>query len=102
MEDSYSGGQEKVPVLGDLPVVGSLFRYDSRKRSKTNLVVFLRPQILRDQADYADLARSRYDYVIGQQTNLAGERELLRNEPPPPRLPATAGMSTELAGQPER
>ena len=34
-------------MLGDLPFAGSLFRYDTRKRSKTNLVVFLRPVILR-------------------------------------------------------
>lgn len=87
VEDSYSGGEEKVPFLGDLPVAGNLFRYNNRKRSKTNLVVFLRPVILRDSASYADLSASRYDYVIGQQRAAAAPRELMRGEAPPPELP---------------
>ena len=87
VEDSYAGGEEKVPFLGDLPVAGSLFRYNNRKRSKTNLVVFLRPVILRDSTSYADMSTSRYDYVIGQQRAVADPRNLMRGEPPPPELP---------------
>ena len=87
VEDSYAGGEEKVPFLGDLPVAGSLFRYNNRKRSKTNLVVFLRPVILRDSTSYADLSASRYDYVIGQQRAVAAPGELMRGESPPPQLP---------------
>ena len=67
VEDNVSGSAEKVPVLGDLPLAGHLFRYDSRRRSKTNLVVFLRPVILRDRDSYSSLSDSRYDFVIGQQ-----------------------------------
>lgn len=87
VEDSYSGNDEKVPLLGDVPVAGSLFRYDSRKRTKTNLVVFLRPVILHDRDDYAGLTRSRYDYVIGEQRAAARSRDLLRGETAPPELP---------------
>ena len=87
VEDSYSGGEEKVPVLGDLPVAGSLFRYNTRKRSKTNLVVFLRPVILRDRDSHAALSQSRYDYVIGQQRASASADDLMRGEPAPPELP---------------
>ncbi|WP_083953561.1 type II secretion system secretin GspD [Thauera butanivorans] len=87
VEDSYSGGEEKVPVLGDLPVAGSLFRYSTRKRSKTNLVVFLRPVILRDRDSHAALSQSRYDYVIGQQRASASADDLMRGEPAPPELP---------------
>lgn len=82
VEDSYSGGEEKVPVLGDLPFAGSLFRYDTRKRSKTNLVVFLRPVILRDRDSYAALTDSRYDYVIGRRDELPSGANLLRDPPP--------------------
>ena len=82
VEDSYSGGEEKVPVLGDLPFAGSLFRYDTRKRSKTNLVVFLRPVILRDRDSYAALTDSRYDYVIGRRDELPSGSNLLRDPPP--------------------
>ena len=90
VEDSFSGGQEKVPLLGDIPYAGSLFRYETRKRTKTNLVVFLRPVILRDRESYSELSSSRYDYVIGQQRDLSAPVQLLRNEAPPPTLPAAA------------
>lgn len=85
IEDSYSAGEEKVPLLGDLPLAGALFRYDSRKRSKTNLVIFLRPVVLRGADSYAGLTASRYDYVIGEQQRVAGT--LLRGEAHPPQLP---------------
>lgn len=88
VEDSYSGGEEKIPVLGDMPVAGALFRYDTRKRTKTNLVVFLRPVILREREDYAGITRSRYDYVIGEQRASATKRDLLSGEPGTPELPA--------------
>tara|TARA_R110001583_G_scaffold90144_3_gene231852 strand:+ start:79829 stop:81925 length:2097 start_codon:yes stop_codon:yes gene_type:complete len=88
VEDSYSGGEEKIPLLGDVPVAGALFRYDTRKRTKTNLVVFLRPVILREREDYAGITRSRYDYVIGEQRASASRRDLLRGEPGTPELPA--------------
>jgi len=86
IEDTYSAGEEKVPVLGDIPVAGNLFRYDSRKRSKTNLVIFLRPVVLRDADSYAGLTASRYDYVVGQQQRVAGR--LLPGERTPAELPA--------------
>lgn len=87
VEDSYSGSEEKVPLLGDIPLAGNLFRYDGRKRSKTNLVVFLRPVILREQADYTSLTQSRYDYVIGAQRATARPGQLMRNEAGPAELP---------------
>jgi general secretion pathway protein D len=67
IEDSYGMGEDKVPLLGDIPVLGALFRYDTRKRTKTNLMVFLRPKIIRDAAAYQGLTNDRYDYVIGEQ-----------------------------------
>ncbi len=48
LEDSYSQAEDKVPVMGDIPVVGALFRSESRSRKKTNLMVFLRPVVVRD------------------------------------------------------
>ncbi len=87
VEDSYSGGVEKVPVLGDIPYLGQFFRYDSRKRAKTNLIVFLRPVILRDAAAIQGISAERYNYVIGQQRDLDEPRNLMRREPNPPLLP---------------
>ena len=87
IEDSYNSGADRVPLLGDVPVVGSLFRYDSRKRSKTNLVVFLRPVILRDGVSAQGITDARYDYIIGQQRQTDKPQQLLRGEAPFPELP---------------
>lgn len=81
VEDTTTGNEEKVPVLGDLPLAGNLFRYDSRRRSKTNLVVFLRPVILRDRDSYAALSNSRYDFVIGQRAKLPAAANPLPDTP---------------------
>lgn len=91
VEDNFSSGVEKVPFLGDIPFAGALFRYDSRKRAKTNLVVFLRPVILRDQDSYDDLTQSRYEFIIGQQREISSPAKMLNHEPPPPALPKLNG-----------
>lgn len=102
VEDSFSAGREKVPLLGDLPLAGQLFRYDTRNRSKTNLVVFLRPVIMRDQDSYAALTNSRYEYVIGEQRKAADGVSLLRGEDPPPRLPENEAADDEATYAPVR
>ena len=87
VEDTYSGGVEKVPLLGDIPYLGALFRYESRKRGKTNLIVFLRPVILRDAASAESISADRYNYIIGQQREFDSPDRLMRKEPNPPELP---------------
>jgi general secretion pathway protein D len=67
IEDQVRDTEDKVPLLGDIPLLGRLFRYDSRQHVKTNLMVFLRPQILRDAAAAAAVTHPRYDYILGQQ-----------------------------------
>jgi len=67
LQDQYSGGQEKVPFLGDIPGVGALFRSDTRSRTKTNLMVFLRPVVVRNAAESDQLSLDRYDLMRGVQ-----------------------------------
>ncbi len=67
LQDEYAGNQEKVPVLGDVPVFGNLFRSESRSRKKTNLMVFLRPVVVRDAAQTDALSLDRYDLMRGKQ-----------------------------------
>jgi general secretion pathway protein D len=67
LQDDYSGKQEKVPGLGDVPLFGALFRSDTRTRKKTNLMVFLRPVIVRSSADTEALSFDRYDAMRGVQ-----------------------------------
>jgi len=63
LQDEFSGNQEKVPGLGDVPVLGNLFRSEARTRRKTNLMVFLRPLVLRDAAQTDELSLDRYDLM---------------------------------------
>jgi general secretion pathway protein D len=71
IQDSVRDGVEKVPVLGDLPVIGGLFTYSTRARSKTNLMVFLRPTVLRTAQRADSITGSRYDYILGEQIKAA-------------------------------
>jgi general secretion pathway protein D len=68
IEDRMTDNSEKVPGLGDIPVLGNLFRYQNRKRTKTNLMVFLRPTVIRTADQNADVLTDRYDYIRGIQS----------------------------------
>ncbi len=63
LQDEFSNNQEKVPLLGDVPILGNLFRSESRSRKKTNLMVFLRPVVLRDAKATEGLTLDRYDIM---------------------------------------
>lgn len=85
---------EKVPLLGDVPGLGALFRHRSRNRDKTNLMVFIRPTIIRDAADAQRMTAPRYTYLRERQL-ADGDPEaaldaLVRDylRAPPPQLPA--------------
>jgi general secretion pathway protein D len=67
LTDQYDDGQSKVPGLGDVPLFGNLFRSETRSRDKTNLLVFLRPVVLRDGASAQALTLDRYDAIRAQQ-----------------------------------
>jgi len=63
LQDEYSGNQEKVPGLGDVPLFGNLFKSEARTRKKTNLMVFLRPVVVRDAQATDQLSMDRYDLM---------------------------------------
>ncbi|HEY8067694.1 MAG TPA: type II secretion system secretin GspD [Burkholderiales bacterium] len=67
IQDTVMDGMQKVPVLGDIPGLGALFQYKTRSHAKTNLMVFLRPVILRDAQSADTLASERYGYILGAQ-----------------------------------
>ena len=69
LQDDFTNSQEKVPGLGDLPVFGNLFRSEKRERKKTNLMVFLRPVVMRDAAATEKLSLDRYEQMRGTQMN---------------------------------
>ena len=67
LSDEYGGNEDKVPLLGDLPVLGNLFKSERRNRKKTNLMVFLRPVVIRDTRQSDTLAQDRYELMRAAQ-----------------------------------
>ena len=87
IEDTTGDGTDKVRGLGDIPVLGNLFKYQSRTRKKTNLMVFLRPVVIRSKDQSTSLASDRYDYMRSQQTAIKPEDSVLVNDFGQPVLP---------------
>ena len=67
IQDTYTNVKSKVPLLGDLPFLGALFRSETRERKRTNLMVFLRPIVMRDADSSARFSQERYDQIRSQQ-----------------------------------
>jgi general secretion pathway protein D len=96
IQDTVNDGVSKVPGMGDLPVIGSLFRYNTRTRNKTNLMVFLRPTVLRGAERANALTNDRYDYIIGEQLKAKSAPSLLPDfgtPSLPPRQSAASGAT---------
>jgi hypothetical protein len=102
--DAYTDNTEKVPLVGDLPLLGGLFRYDTRQRAKTNLMVFIKPRILRDAAATTYETNQKYNYIREQQRVLGPRGEVLPLLPgekpqmlPPLPEPAPAPVAAPVA-----
>ncbi len=99
LSDEYAGSASQVPAFGDIPVLGWLFKSESRTRSKKNLMVFLRPVVVRDAAASDALSNNRYQQMMGLQQNAqpgfnpilgSGNSPVLPPVPAPPPAPAPA------------
>lgn len=75
LDDNERRTIEKIPLLGDIPGLGQLFRSRAKSREKTNLMVFIRPTILRNAEDARKLAERRYGYIRDQQLVLRPNEE---------------------------
>lgn len=87
LQDEYGGNQDKVPGLGDVPVLGNLFRSEKRSRKKTNLMVFLRPVVVRDARASDALAVDRYQWMRSLQQQAQPEPSRLHPIQDAPVLP---------------
>jgi general secretion pathway protein D len=92
VSDELRENQQKIPFLGDLPVLGTLFRNSGNDAVKTNLMVFLRPSIMRTAAAAADLTNVRYDDIRGKQIEQEGRGRGLFPNPDGPELPNRDGL----------
>lgn len=76
IKDDVQNTEQRVPILGDIPVLGRLFRNDAVTVTKSNLLIFIRPTIIRDDADLAGATALKYRYIRDQQ-QLRRERGLM-------------------------
>ena len=76
IKDDVQDAQQKVPILGDIPFLGRLFRTDAVQVTKSNLLVFIRPTIIRDNEQLAGATAEKYRYIRDQQA-LRRERGLM-------------------------
>jgi general secretion pathway protein D len=87
IQDDTKNSNDKVPLLGDIPFLGNLFKYQIKNRDKTNLMVFLRPVVLRDGKAANQLTGERYDYIRNEQGNFLRENDTLLPPIGGPQLP---------------
>jgi general secretion pathway protein D len=93
MQDNYQVSNSKVPLLGDIPWIGQLFRSESKSRNKTNLMVFLRPVIITDHATAQAVTENRYDYIQGVQGAYKSDNNLIKDKDDPVVPPMPIGPS---------
>ncbi len=87
LKDEYTDGEDKVPGLGDIPLLGNLFKSQSRKRVKSNLMIFLRPVVLRTPENAAALSLDRYDAIRAYQQEVQPKSNLVLPDTGAPVLP---------------
>ncbi len=98
IEDRLTDGTDKVPIAGDVPIVGQLFRYDARRREKTNLMIFLKPTIVRSGADGREFTSERYQYLQSEQQRMNPGERAFWNDPLTPSLPPEGKMPGQPGG----
>lgn len=87
IDDSMQDTVVKVPGLGDIPILGNLFKYQKRVRKKTNLMVFLRPTVIRNNTQSSNLAIDRYDFIRNEQISGQPQEKLTMPNLGAPLLP---------------
>ena len=100
IQDSQTNGTDKLPVAGDIPFLGQLFRYDTRQRTKTNLLVFIKPTVVRNDSQGRALTSERYDYIMNQQEYNLGKPLWFWDDPTIPVLPREGVMPGTPAANP--
>jgi general secretion pathway protein D len=70
IKDDVKDGNSRVPLLGDIPFIGALFRSKNTSKTKTNLMVFLRPTVIRDVETGIRVTNGKYDFIRGKQAEM--------------------------------
>jgi hypothetical protein len=87
IDEQVTENVSAVPLLSKLPLLGELFTYRERNKKKTNLMVFLRPVIVRSAEDMLTFTQDRYEYMRFHEQKSAMDRQLFLPRYAPPVLP---------------
>ncbi|WP_372783240.1 type II secretion system protein GspD, partial [Litorivivens sp.] len=98
IDDDIQESTEKVPILGDMPIIGRLFRADRTQKVKRNLMVFIRPTIIRDSETLRGLSSEKYNYIRAQQILMHDGGINLFPAAKAPVLPVWTGLDPSPAG----
>jgi general secretion pathway protein D len=105
LQDDYSGGVQKIPGAGDIPFFGNLFKSQNRNRVKSNLMVFIRPVVVRDASSLQTFSLDRYEFMRVTQKDTQPEPSKLVpiNEAPvlPPLVAPAAKPAASSASSPK-
>ncbi|KPC33671.1 General secretion pathway protein D [Pseudomonas syringae pv. cilantro] len=102
LQDGYNQSNNAVPWLSNIPLLGVLFRNEARSTSKTNLMVFLRPYIIRDSGAGRSITLNRYDFMRRAQGHLQPERNWALPDTQAPQLPSAARAIPDLVPAPSQ
>ena len=87
IDEDVQESESKVPLLGDIPVIGHLFKTTSTSKRKRNLMVFLRPKIVRDGVTMNEISHRKYNYIRAEQLKRQSEGVSLMPFEETPALP---------------
>jgi general secretion pathway protein D len=107
IQNTLSETTQAIPLLGDIPIIGALFRFKSEERKRTNLMIFLRPVIIRSADDSYRVTQDRYEYLRGYTRGDGPEREGIYDRmepvpPVPPRQPPAPEPGQDSAAAPAK
>jgi general secretion pathway protein D len=91
IEDRLTEGERRVPVLGRIPILGNLFRVRNTQKTKTNLMVFIRPRVVRTAEQAAFETNAKYNYMRNLQLDRDNSKIKLLPGETAPALPPFVG-----------
>ena len=101
IQDAVNEGVDQVPVLGSIPWIGGLFRSRTRSHNKTNLMIFLRPTLVRDSQRADVFTSQRYDYILGEQIRARPAASAVLPDVVSPMLPPRTVPAPPASGVPQ-
>ena len=87
IDENIQESEQKVPLLGDIPLLGNLFKSQVTKKDKSHLMVFIRPKILRSDGEISQLSSRKYNYIRAQQMDMRQRGVSLMDNDDTPMLP---------------